>query len=412
MVTLKLEKGFGKRLASDDFLKNKMKYLTLHIITVTDENTKKMIRSDESKIIKNIKKITRASYGKGDDKLDVTDKVNIILKLESQIEIFRNVNNDFADFCLVFMNVLCPRCHAIKKGGLAKSASTSKSLSLHNCGYINYMMRSTHQNYLPHLFDGIIKCFVAYLIKKDKTKRWIEIFTHILLSQQGDNCPQDIYAISNTVHSCFLSNGRDKIQNLSDATKDKLELFYKHIYPGLNYFYLNQSQIFIRHGLEKNTNDYIEKMIYPHNDVNHGWRIHKITSINGGDRPTTYPAYAIEIDKFPFKQCGSHSIKEIYGCVKGYISHHDYKKNGGIIHLRYENNNTVMSRDHFFGESNISINNWVFTYRLKPPEHLKYEVKRAVKALLESNIPLLAEDYLDNYNTIFQLIVNKFIIVH
>lgn len=420
MVTLKLEKGFGKRLASEEFMKNKKKELTLHLITDSNEHTKKVFDDSETKVIKNVKKIKKATYGKGDSKLDVTDKIDDILKVEIAVDILNKVNKDLMDFFLVFMNVLCPRCYNSTKKNMSGSLSDSTSKNLHNCGYINFLMKSTHPNYLQYLFDGIIKCFLAYLIGKNKVKRWIEVFTHILLSIQGNKCPSDIYTASQEIHAYYISGGErngphissDAIKHCDNSSKDKLNIFYAHIYPALKYFYLNQRQVFIRHGLEKNTGDYRNPMVYPHNDVNHGWRIHKITGIDGKNRPTVFPAYAIEIDNYPFKKCSLHSSKEIYGCVKGYITQNDYKKYGGIIHFRYENNNTVMSRDHLFGESEIGLDKWVFTYKTKSPEHLKKEIKAAVKSLMQANSAILAEDYLENFSIISELILNKFIILH
>ena len=426
MVVLKMEKGFGKHIAPEGFLKNQPKYLTLHIISVTNESIKKTFNDSEPKVIKNIKKIKSASYGKGDNKLDVTDKIREMIALETNVDDFNRVNKDFADFCLVFMNVLCPRCYNTH----TKKSDSQSTNNLHNCGYINFLMRSTSSEYYPHLFDGIIKCFVAYLIEKHNTKRWIEIFSHILLAKKGVKCPQYINDKCIEIHTFFLSNKlicnpstnnyltNSFLERLDNSIRNKLELFYSHIYPVLKYFYTNKTQIFIRHGLEKNTNDYSANMIYPHNDVKHGWRIHKVTDAYGShgsygsDKPTVYPAYAIETDKYPFKNCGEHSSKEIYGCVKGYITQNDYKRCGGIIHFRYENNNTIMSRDHLFGESEITINKWVFTYKMKTPERLKKEVKKAVKSLLNCKIPLAAEDYLEQFNIISELILNKFIILH
>ena len=421
MVTLKLEKGFGNYLANEDFLKNKPKYLTLDIINANNETTKKIIRNDETKIIKNIKKIMRATYGKGNDKLDVLDKINILLKIESSYEIFNKVNLDFSDFCQVYMNILCPRCYNDSKHYSLNSSS--KSSNPHNSGYVNLLISRTSSDYFPNLFDGILSCFVAYLIKKKEIKKWDKLFSHILLSSKDEkdlHNISDIYEQAIKIHQIYISNkdqivikeGNEILNKLNNSIKDKLDIFYNHVYPGLKYFYTHQSQIFVRHGLEKNTCDYRKNMIYPPNDEKHGWRIHKITDKNGSSKLIEPLAYAIEVDRFPFKNCASHSSKEIYGCIKGYITQNDYKKYGGTIHFRYENNNTIMSRDHLFGKSEINSVHWIFTYKIKPPDHLKYEVKKSVKSMLQANISILSEDYLDIFNLVTQIIINKFIILH
>lgn len=414
MTTLTLGKGFRKLLASDDFLISTPKYLTIQYVTKNGDYLKKQYRDTEEVIIKNIKTISAANYGKGHTKIDVKDILIEMIKLEEKVGEINTVNKLFEDFCDVFIKIICPRCYnSIKKC----------NNNPHNNGYINLLIRNVNYNYIELLIEGISKCFIAYLINKDtiinnKNNRWIECFSHIVMSVKPSNYDEH-YNKSEIIHNYYTTNvfsDNDDFTKLESkmkkSTKLYLEIFYKYMYPALKYFFNHRNEIFVRHGLEKDTSNYSKTMIYPPNDDNSGWRIHKVTNNRNTYVPTCFPAYAIEIDKFPFKNCSSHSQKEIYGNVKGYININKYKQMGGLVHFRYEKNNDIMSRDHLFGESQIDIQKWVFTYKMKSHESLKKEIKSAVRSIISSNLPLVCEDHLVKFNLICELLINKFIILH
>lgn len=409
MTTLTFEKGFGGLLAPSDFLNGITKYLTIKFITKNGTYLKKQYRDNEGFILKNIKTITSANFGKGDNKIDVKDKLNEMIHFEEIAEEINNINKLFDDFCDVFIKIICPGSYnSINKND--------------NSGYINLLMRNVNRNYLELLIEGLSKCFISYLINNDtiinnKNNRWIECFFHVLLSLKPVNYDEH-YNKSEIIHNYYTRNDvfdKDNFTKLESrmkkSTKMYLKIFYNHMYPALKYFFNHRNEIFICHGLEKDTSNYSEFMIYPPNNEKSGWRIHKITTNENRYEPTCFPAYAIEVDKFPFKNCAFHSQKEIYGCVKGYINMSNYKRSGGVVHFRYENNN-VMSRDHLFGESQISVQKWVFTYKMKSPERLNKEIKSAVRSIVYSKLPIIAEDYLVKFNLICEYLINKFIILH
>lgn len=414
MTTLTFDKDFSSLLVPPDFLHGVPKYLTLQFITKTGEYLKKQYRDSESFTLKNIEKITIANFGKGSDKIDVTDKLNDMIILEKMTQETNKINKIFEDFCDIFIKIICPRCY----NNIKKSDDNP-----HNSGYINLLMRNVDINYLETLIDGISKCFVAYLINSDtiinnKNSRWIECFSHILLSIKTIQFDEH-YIKTNIIHDYYTKKDVHTQQvftklesKMKKSTKMYLAIFYNHMYPALKYFFKNRNNIFVRHGLEKNTSQYSETMVYPPNDDKSGWRIHKVTNSRSEYEPTCFPSYAIEVDKFPFTNCAAHSPKEIYGNVKGFITMNDYKKSGGKIHFRYEKNDNIMSRDHLFGESQIDVKSWVFTYKMKSSDSLKKEIKSAVRSILYSKLPIIAEDHLVKFNLICELLINKFIILH
>ena len=411
MTILNLDKNFGSHLVSSDFLKDQRKSLYLKYININGNLVKKTIDNENKTVITNIKKLQQAEYGTKDIKLDVTEKINDILLIESICVEFSDVNKYFLKFCNNFLKILCPRCYM-------KYSHTK--INPHNSGFINLLLMQKKISEHKDIFEGFTKCFIAYTLNDDtkltlsKKENFSDLFCYILVNAKNY---EDLSQKANVVYDYYINKKftpeYDRInQKIKKNTEIILKSFFKFMYPCLKYFFYNKNDIFIRHGLEKNPTEYKKNMIFPPNNTTSGWRIHKVTGIDGVSVPTVLPAYPIEIDKFPLQKCSMHSEKEIYGCVKGFICQKDFKKKNGKIHIRYENNNNEMARDHLFAESEININEWVFTYKIHNSDKHSKTVKEAVKNILKSNIKIVAEEILEKYNHVIDIIINKFIILH
>lgn len=417
MGTLTLNKNFGHLLCNSDFLPGTIKVLNLRINSKQGHLVKKMIKEDSNLSLTDIQEVETATFGKGDTKIDVLDKINDLIEKESQYLSFLNVNKIFNSFCKIYLKYLSPRCYM-------KECSV-KDINPHNTGLINLLFSKCPTSYYNNIFDGLIKCFIAFLINEDhnlihdKKGRWIETFSYILtnIKEKSINCNH--YTISNIIHNYYNSNTKfsnndiNKLhKTMKPSTKSMIETFYKYMYPSLKYFITNKNDIFIRHGLEKNTDNYKKNMIFPPNDMNSGWRLNKITNVNNENIACNNPAYPIEYDMLPLDGCAIHSSKEIYGNVKGFINRTSFLNNGGKVHFRYDKNDKVMAREHLFGESNINIDKWVFTYNTNCSEKLRKEVKKSVKSIIVAEIPIINHEGLGWFYNNYKATINKFIMLH
>jgi hypothetical protein len=410
MTNLKLNKNFGHLLAPVDFLPNTTRILTIRGQSKNNHLIKQQVMETESISIPDIKSIEIVTFGKGDDKIDVTEKVKLIMINTSKINHLTNIEKIFSEFSKTFLKLLCPRCYKEK---------TKLGTNLHNSGYINLLLLDKPIEYYNSLCDGIIKCFIAFLINVDETiinvqkGRWNECFSHILMNKPDKENNLHFNTV-NKIHTHYMSDMSHKPIDLKmkDNTRLQILIFYSHMYPVLKYFFNNRKDIFIRHGLEKNTTNYKENMVFPPNDDDNGWRIHKITDKNNNYQSTKYPAYPIEIDTLPLEKCAAHSKKEIYGIVKGFISRKDFIQSGGHVRIRYDKNDDIMAREHFFAESAIPIKKWVFTYTVNPAYNMRNETKAACHAIISANLPLISEESLSHFHTISELILKKFIMLH
>ena len=422
MTTLTLPQNFSFLFSEKEF-KNKPS-LFLEYISTGSEHKKKSFPSQTKVKIENIKKLKSAVFGnKRSDGEDVTSLVEILINKESKVENVKNISTEFNKFCSLFLEILCPRCF-----NSSQKEESKHTKNIHNSGFINIMIK-TSSLYYSNIFDGIIKCFIGYLIDyktkkinqyQKKVKLYENFFTHILVSIKPENIENTektrLYENVNIIHNYMLNKSNEmdyfRIKNkLTPKTIEHIEIFYCNIYYALNYFVNNRTDLFIRHGLEKKTCNYKSNKEYPPNNDTSGWRIKKVSTSIDTYEDLTIPAYPIETDKFPFSNCSMHSSKEMYGCVKGYIGHKYFKNMGGKIHCRYEKSNPTMARDHFFAVSSIPLENWVFTYNMQSPEKFKREIKLALRSLMSCNIPFVADENLKHFSQIFQLIENKFIML-
>lgn len=410
MGVLQINADFCNKLAQGHFLNGMSKMLTIHYTTNEGSRQIKEVSEGKKYILNNVNKIQNATYGINNYTINVTDKMNELLVRDKIINDFTLINKKFKDFCNAFLKMVCPRCYMNE---------TKCKINPHNSGYINYLLKTHKIINKKVIFDGLTRCFIAYVlnddsnITKNKKDSLNKFFCHLLI---GKYIQSDLYRQTIQISEYYLNGSREReIIVLSNKIKKSTNIlltgFFKYIYPCLQYFYMNQNDVFIRHGLEKTVDQYNSSMIFPPNDTVSGWRIHKVTGINGRSEPTILPAYPIEIDKFPFTECASHSSDEIYGNVKGYISQSNFKSYKGKIHIRYEDSDKIMARDHLFAESNISIKHWYFTYRMKAPEKLKKTVKNAIKNIMVSDIPIIAEEPLIIYKSIVDIIMNKIVVL-
>lgn len=417
MGTLILNKNFGGLLADKDFLPDTVKVLSLRILSKNGHLVKKNIKENDKITINEIKTIETATFGKDDIIIDVIDKINNIIDLETKHVNFKRLNKLFISFSKTFLKVLCPRCY-IKE-------NKTNGINPHNTGKINLLLLNCPTSYYNNIFDGMIKCFIAFLINEDQTilpqkkGRWIETFAHIVTNIKDNTSEKNLHFVyANIIHKKFvdevtLNNDYNKLESkMKDSTAEAIKTFYKYMYPALKYFHDNKRDIFIRHGLEKNWDSYSKNMIYPPNNENSGWRIYKVTNSRNENFSTTYPAYPIEFDVPPFKTCSTHSSKEIYGNVKGFISKTSFKKNDGRIHIRYDKDDNIMAREHLFAESRIHISNWVFTYKLNCNECVKGKVNASLRAIIKEKLPIISDEGLTHFSNNLELLTNKFIMLH
>lgn len=410
MGVLQINADFCNKLAPNYFLNGMPKMLTIHYITNEGSKQIKEIKDGDKYTLKNVYKIQNATYGINNYTINVTNKMNELLEGDKIINDFTLINKKFQEFCNLFLKMICPRCYMNE---------IKCKINPHNSGYINCLLKTHRISNQKILFDGLTRCFIAYVlnddsnITKNKNDNLNNIFCHLLIGKYIEN---DLYRETIQISGYYLNGSREReIIVLSNKIKKSTNIiltgFFKFMYPCLQYFYMNRNDVFIRHGLEQTTNMYDPYMIFPPNNNISGWRIHKVTGNNGNLEPTILPAYPIEIDKFPFTKCASHSSNEIYGNVKGYISQSNFKSYKGKIHIQYEDSNKIMARDHLFAESNISIKHWYFTYIMNAPEKLKKTIKDAIKNIMISGIPIIAEEPLLIYNSIINIIINKIVVL-
>lgn len=412
MTTFLLERNFGHLLSDED--SDKKRYLSIRGKKKDGNLVKKKMKENEKFVIENLKIVQEAWFGTNEsNSIDVTEKVNLILEKIYISQNFTQINSVFFDFLKQFTKIICPRCYNEK---------TSSKVNPHNNGYLNMCIMEAPVNTYQQLFEGFFKCFIAYVINNDsnfnksKKDRFIEYFSDLLINSNKNN--NELFEQVSIIYNELVGITSNNENYIKIVKKMKTNTYYtinggyNYIYPVLKYFYENKNAIFIRHGLEKKTKDYKRDQIFPPNDDNHGWRINKVTNNSGNAVPTILPAYPIEVDKFPLTNCASHSTREMYGLVKGFISFPIFKQNKGIIHARYENGNNVMPRDHLFAESNIHIKNWVFTYKKGMDADKQRDVKAAVKVLIQEEIPIMDEKLLPLFSLVIDAIVNKFILLH
>lgn len=417
MSTLKLNKHFGHLLAEEDFLPDTKRVLCINVTTKKGYTVKKQIMEFENILIKDITSVNHATFGKGSKKIDVVEKIKNLIRLESTRLNFIEINDIFYLFCKTYLKFWCPRCY-IKQSGMTAT-------NPHNKGFVNLLLYQSDVHYYNKLHDGIIKCFIAFLINDDrnliydKKTMWNDAFARILTDKIDTAKSRSHHVLANIIHNYFSSGKKNVIDEfkkieskMTPSILNKIKLFYTHIYPVMLYFYNNRTDIFIRHGLEKNSNNYSNNMIFPPNNNDNGWRIHKVTNKDNINITPRIPAYPIEFDKVHLRDCSQHSSKEIYGNVKGFISRTDFIKNGGKIHIRYDDNDTVMARDHLFAESEISSSKWVFTFKKNSPNSLKGEINTAIASIIDATLPLINEESLILFNKILDLTLNKFIMLH
>jgi len=114
----------------------------------------------------------------------------------------------------------------------------------------------------------------------------------------------------------------------------------------LEYFYINQSETFIRHGIERlHQRDYRAKSNFPPKS--------SMISMSLSEDGFTY---AIDSDRIPFNTCFTHGNRDPWYYCGGYITVSDFRRLGGKI-IRSGD------RDHFYAQSNLKVNDWCFVYQ-------------------------------------------------
>ncbi len=148
---------------------------------------KKKVKTTERYSQKNIKLIEEVKYGYHEK--EAIDVLDLFMKYKENYSIAQNFtknNEKFFQFCNTLLKVICPRCY--------NSYAHSK-LNPHNHGYMNMrIMECPTQTWL-HIFHGIMKCFIAYVINDDKNiikkkrERFIECFSDIIVNKNHSNLP-------------------------------------------------------------------------------------------------------------------------------------------------------------------------------------------------------------------------------
>lgn len=415
MPALTLNKNFGNFFIDkyNPFMTTDIKILIVEYFDNSGDKKKKIYKETDFVQIKNIKKLISARFGKGEDKRDVSTIVDDLITNGDPLAYQDRVTAHFNDYMRLLLKVLCPRCYYAKE-------SKKECSNPHNNGYINLLFLSIPASSFSNFFNGLMKSFVCYLINQDgtlidrKREKWTDCLIHFMAGKQLDGENKDV-----SITKEILKEGNDSaekqfyLKKMNKKTMESIALFENHMRPALKYFYDNKSEIYIRHGLEKNTDTYNSKEIFPPNDNESGWRIFKYTDKNGNTNDVEKPAYPIEVDKLPLNSCANHSRKEIYGQVKGYITRQDFKKNNGIVRIRYEKDNNTMPRDHFFAESTIPTAKWVFTYgKGKEEKNLIGKIKMAREAILKEKLRVVSEESLWKFFDLVDVFTTKFIMLH
>ena len=217
-----LDKDFGyllnEAIQYDD--KN-VRYLFIRGKSKEGHFIKKKGKETEKFTFKNIKNIDSAIFGIKDNdenSLDVTQKLNEIIKEKHTQKNFYKVNEAFFTFCNTFLKITCPRCY---------NSYAKAKLNPHNSGYLNMCILESPKQTWSHLFDGYIKCFIAYTINNDKVlikkkkDRLIECFVDILVNVNKNKFPH--FEISNSIFRAFVNNSSVDQINFKDY-ENKLKL--------------------------------------------------------------------------------------------------------------------------------------------------------------------------------------------
>jgi len=206
------------------------------------------------------------------------------------------------------------------------------------------------------------------------------------------------------------------ISSLNSDLQQLLDFVYNVIRPTLKLFYGNRHALFIRHGIEHiGKIDYKTDVRYP--PPGSFWELQK--------------GYPIELDRVPFgtdalpsdqaslinktwtpeevterlkntKRCLSHCSNHSGGplhnfnTVKGFITSHIFKKQGGkILHSGL--------RDHLYADSNIHPRQWTFLYQGVDAEN------KQVKQLIENKYRVVPQQTVILFFNLVKLFTDRLI---
>ncbi|NRB16676.1 MAG: hypothetical protein HRU33_03615 [Rhodobacteraceae bacterium] len=116
----------------------------------------------------------------------------------------------------------------------------------------------------------------------------------------------------------------------------------------LEYFYINQGETFIRHGIELlHRRDYRTESDFPPKS--------SMASMSLSEDGVTF---AIDSDIIPFNTCFNHGNRWPWYYCGGCITVSDFRRLGGKIVRPGD-------RDHFYARSNLKVDDWCFVYQRK-----------------------------------------------
>ena len=123
----------------------------------------------------------------------------------------------------------------------------------HNHGYMNMKIIEASNQTSIHIFHGIMKCFIAFVINDDKNiikkkrERFIECFSDLIVNKNHSGLPHFTYA--NTIYNYFMNlNDNNSVfiglEKNEIHTLITLKTIFKYQYPALKYLCENKDPYF------------------------------------------------------------------------------------------------------------------------------------------------------------------------
>jgi hypothetical protein len=371
---------------------------------VKGEKLKKFKTGTQGIHILNVQKLLNVRYStkEGNQKIDVTAKVQSFTQDYSQLGTLKTVTKHFNQFLHQYISFFCGRCEGIghHKGVVNQYLRPMKA-------YRPDMLNKFFNDVEHGFFHGLMAAFMCYMVNEDgklvqPTKELEQIYMsatlHDFLKANGveqkehDRQLKEVYAKlcpETYVHSDppakfhhkhliiadrlelrrypdYASWVDQRFHNLykemKPSTQEMLHMFYNTVRPALQYIYSHRYEPFLRHGTEV-AHSSIEPVFPPSNTTYY--------PIKGHEK-----VYPVEVDQMPFSSsnklkageggnkwfndnqeghCSNHDGAAQWNLVKGYIAMSDFKKRGVVI--------DTQARDHLYAKSEISTKEWVFVYQ-------------------------------------------------
>ena len=265
-----------------------------------------------------------------------------------------NNDDNFKDFCNLFTFYLCAYCPS----NIQQSHPTKADWfgGHHNAKLIRLLLLDRDNK---NLFEGIMAAFAAY--KESDNKTFLE----------------------EVIARAFIE-GHPGVNRTSK------------LFRTVQFFATHQSDTFICHGiesLEKFSDDPVAR--FPPVDSMQD----KSISQNG-------LFYAIETDRLPLINCAStHSLKNPWDYCKGVIPKSIFRNLKGKILL-------APDRDHFYAESDISIDDWCFVYfRKARRKGVDFDInlmRQKISEIRSSKIRIIEFETLQAFLRLLALLQQKF----